>query len=663
MGIISEDQLISAIEGCKKILLLEPPYPRKYPPLSLAKISSLCKARGIQVDYARQMVYQKYDLILITTLFTYYSNVVKEVLDARGLFHRNTPTIVGGIFASILPKYFDQFNNVDVFTGYSKVLDQCIPDRAIMDTAEEPWNEFSWVFTSRGCANKCFSGDTLVNTVMGDIPIKELVGKNIGVYTYDPSTKKVFITKAIHIRKMGFKKLVRVLFDDGTHIDCTPDQRFLKFLNGNQFIDLREFEVEAKDLKKGDSVRAIRVNKHKQGYNIVSWGRSKRELQHRLVAEYKLGRSLDDKEVVHHKDGIKDNNLPRNLRILSGMKDHYKNHPEISERMRLNNPCVFNTPESHRLRGLKNRGVKRSLKTRLLHRLSKLGHNNPNYKHGLRTNTISRIPEINHRVVSVTPIHGAMTYDLEVPATGWFFANQVLVHNCGYCCVWRIEKERWTNEDWRDHIFPDKPNILICDNNLSAVSYDHMKSVIDYANSKGKAIMFEGGVDVKFITKESAKLLSTATYARHGLRMAFDRIEEDGIFQAAVQKLIDTGMNIESNVEAFLLFNFDDNPRDAYYRGREAYTLGIHQVYPMFYRQLTSLTKDNPFIGKHWTFNLARAFRNYWLQRRWFKYFAFEAYLHLPETVALYNLTEEDFEKWHSPTVPFHQIKKRFLKK
>ena len=385
---ITEQYLISAIEGCKRILLIEPPYPRKYPPLSLAKISTFCKERGIHVDYSRNMVYEKYDLILITTLFTYYSNVVKDVINSRGLFHRNTPTIVGGIFASIIPTFFDQFTNLDVYTGYSKVLDQCIPDRAIMDTADEPWNEFSWVFTSRGCANKC-----------------------------------------------------------------------------------------------------------------------------------------------------------------------------------------------------------------------------------------------------------------------------------GYCCVWRIEKERWTNKDWRDHIFPDKPNILICDNNLSAVSYDHMKSVIDFANSKDKAIMFEGGVDVKFIDNDAAKLLSTAKYARHGLRMAFDRIEEDGVFQAAVQRLIDTGMNIESNVEAFLLFNFDDNPRDAYYRGREAYMLGIHQVYPMFYRQLTSLTKDNPFIGKHWTYNLARAFRNYWLQRRWFKYFAFEAYLHLPETIRAYNLTEEDFEKWHSPTVPFHQIKKRVLKR
>lgn len=243
----------------------------------------------------------------------------------------------------------------------------------------------------------------------------------------------------------------------------------------------------------------------------------------------------------------------------------------------------------------------------------------------------------------------------------WIFTSRGCPNKCPYCAVWRIEKERWVNPNWRKHVFDDKPNILISDNNLSGTTIEHFQDIISYANEKGKAIMFEGGVDCKYIDKDFAKILATATYVRHGLRMAFDRIEEDGVFQTAVRNLVKAGVSTESNMEVFLLFNFDDNPRDAYYRGKEAYHFGIHQIYPMFYRPLNSLSKDNPFIGKHWTLNLARAFRYYWMQRRWFKYFNFEDYLKLEFIVDMFNLTDEDLDKWHNPTVSYHKINERKL--
>ncbi len=660
--IISEEVLIQEIRKAKRVLLLEPPFPRKYPPLSLAKISTLCKKHNIETVYSRHMVYEKFDLILMSTLFTYYSDVVKDTINSRGLYHRNTPIIVGGVFASLMPKFFDQFKNLNTYVGYSKELDYNIPDRSIMDQADPPWDSFSWVFTSRGCPNRCFTGDTLVNTVLGDIPIKDLVGKKTGVYTYDQATKNVYIADAIHIREMGIHNIVRVSFDDGTHIDCTPDQRFLCFKNGNQSVPTREYEKQAIDLVPGESVRAFKFTKTPQGYVNVEWGRRKRKLQHRMVAEYYFERELAAKEVVHHIDGVKEHNHPLNLEISDNMGSHIReHHPEISERMRKNNPRKFLTAEGIARGAAKIRGQKRGMATRMKHRALMLGENNPNFKDGRTAGQKSRIPGINHKVVSVMPIGSGMTYDLEVPSTGWFFANNVLVHNCAYCAVWRIEKERWINPKWQDHIFDDKPNILISDNNLSGTTKEHFHTIIDYANAKGKAIMFEGGVDCKYVDMDFAKKLASAKYVRHGLRMAFDRIDEDGIFQTAVRNLVKAGVSTESNMEVFLLFNFDDNPRDAYYRGKEAYHLGIHQVYPMFYRPLNALSKANPFVGKHWTFNLARAFRMYWLQRRWFKYYSFEQYIELQGTREMFNLTDEDMDKWYNPTVPFHEVTERKL--
>ncbi len=52
-------------------------------------------------------------------------------------------------------------------------------------------------------------------------------------------------------------------------------------------------------------------------------------LQHRLVAERKLGRYLCPEEVAHHKDGNKQNNRPDNIEVFKGQRDHTLHHHKI----------------------------------------------------------------------------------------------------------------------------------------------------------------------------------------------------------------------------------------------------------------------------------------------------------------------------------------------
>ena len=47
---------------------------------------------------------------------------------------------------------------------------------------------------------------------------------------------------------------------------------------------------------------------------------------HRWVAEKTIGRELNSSEVVHHKNRDKLDNSPKNLRVLSSQKEHYKLH-------------------------------------------------------------------------------------------------------------------------------------------------------------------------------------------------------------------------------------------------------------------------------------------------------------------------------------------------
>ncbi len=72
--------------------------------------------------------------------------------------------------------------------------------------------------------------------------------------------------------------------------------------------------------------------RHAEGYVIVTVepGRNgRKDLEHRIVMERVLGRKLRRGEVVHHKNGIRDDNRPENLELCENSGVHIaKHHPE-----------------------------------------------------------------------------------------------------------------------------------------------------------------------------------------------------------------------------------------------------------------------------------------------------------------------------------------------
>lgn len=123
--------------------------------------------------------------------------------------------------------------------------------------------KINYGFITRGCIRNCLDGDTLIQTVFGDVPLRKLVGKKVGVWTYDSKTGKTFVAEATNIWKTGVKDCVRVVFDEGSSIVCTPDH---KFKNENQ----HEEGKEAKDLKCGDRILALQDGQSRISKGVVS---------------------------------------------------------------------------------------------------------------------------------------------------------------------------------------------------------------------------------------------------------------------------------------------------------------------------------------------------------------------------------------------------------
>ena len=186
--------------------------------------------------------------------------------------------------------------------------------------------------------NPCFSGDTLIGVADGRncVSIKQLAeeGKDVPVYSINKETMEVSIKWGRNPRITGHnKKLLRIHFGkehSGQFVDVTPNHKC--FTNDGRI-------VEAKDLKKNDSLPMFKKYRKSDGYiNVYSKG--KQISEHRMIKEFyetkkfyenfKEGYSGCCKTngvVVHHKDENKQNNDPDNLEITTP-GEHTSHHNE-----------------------------------------------------------------------------------------------------------------------------------------------------------------------------------------------------------------------------------------------------------------------------------------------------------------------------------------------
>lgn len=154
------------------ILLIEPDYRSKFPPLGLLRLSSYHKSRGDAVTFARgrneTLQAARWHRIYVSSLFTWelprtvrtIKFYQKSVSDPRNIF-------VGGIGATLMPDYLGENVECTVVRGLvdrkgklgtgEPSLESFIPDYAVLDSTDWEYKPEDSYFarTTKGCIRKC----------------------------------------------------------------------------------------------------------------------------------------------------------------------------------------------------------------------------------------------------------------------------------------------------------------------------------------------------------------------------------------------------------------------------------------------------------------------------------------------------------------------------
>lgn len=346
-----------------------------------------------------------------------------------------------------------------------------IPIRKAYDTMLAMHRCFVDVEKSLG---HCLTGDTLVDTVCGKVPIKDLVGRsNFHVWSwkngvpYPARVRKAWKTRenAELVRVNVWRKTNKGsgATYEKTYIDCTPDHKFL--VNGCW--------IEASNLKNGDSLTRVRIEYGKEynSYDRISYtnsaGEEIRERVHRYIFEC-LNGSLE-KDFVHHEDENKWNNEPSNLKRMSEF-DHNSLHIKRTQsefKMQTTVAGCFKNGitkqwdymSKETLEQLYNSGMSQA-EIGARYGTSQASIRSLMKRHGIKSRTHQEGQKLfykkfkNCTVLSVEKLEEKQdVYCLDVEDTECFSANNIIVHNCTSYWTWETFHK---DEDSQGYMTPSQ---------------------------------------------------------------------------------------------------------------------------------------------------------------------------------------------------------------
>jgi len=240
----------------RKILLVEPNYKTKYPPLGLMKISTYHKQQGDKVVFIKgtnaELREHQWDIIYVTTMFTFqWAKTIKTIkYYQRGKSNKNIK--IGGVLASLLPKEIETETGIMPHIGLWDEVDKLAPDYNLTNgTYEYYTNNASLGFMTKGCVNTCgfCAVPRLEPSYVHFIPLAEQIDtskRDLILLDNNVLASSKFTEIIEEIKKCGFQKGARF-------------GKSLRYVDFNQGVDARLLTEEKMQLLSQLALKPLRI--------------------------------------------------------------------------------------------------------------------------------------------------------------------------------------------------------------------------------------------------------------------------------------------------------------------------------------------------------------------------------------------------------------------
>ena len=272
----------------KNILLIEPNYKNKYPPLGLMKISTFHKQKGDNIVFfkgcSQELKEQLWDRVYISTLFTFYWNIsLKTIIFYSKSVKNPLQVFVGGVMATLLKKEIQDEINVTVIEGLldqkgklgygdDDIIDDILPDYSLVDQKINQYLDYSYptndsyiVYSTRGCIRKCrfcavpiiepnFTNSKSINKQVKAIKNNFGEKRNLLLLDNNILASKEFPRIIEEIKSVGFNKGCKLIRKTGH-----KKQVLERHVDFNQGLDARLITEEKMSLLSEISIEPMRI--------------------------------------------------------------------------------------------------------------------------------------------------------------------------------------------------------------------------------------------------------------------------------------------------------------------------------------------------------------------------------------------------------------------
>lgn len=271
-------------QSLRKVLLVEPSYKTKYPPLGLMKIATYHKLRGDHVTFAKGCVpklqFQEWDRIYVSSLFTYYWNeTVKTIRYYQNNVSDPSGIFVGGALATLMEDELKDETGATIIPGLldkpgmldaddKTIVDALIPDYSILDGCDYQYDlqDSYIVYATRGCPRKCsFCAVHRIEPEFVDyIPLKRQV--RLIEELYGPKRNLILLDNNV-LASEYFPKIIEDIktlgFEYGAkHAYTTKSGRLStvkRYVDFNQGLDARLLSEEKMAMLSEIAVEPVRI--------------------------------------------------------------------------------------------------------------------------------------------------------------------------------------------------------------------------------------------------------------------------------------------------------------------------------------------------------------------------------------------------------------------